>query len=151
MELVDSWPWVTSRVLELSRDCQTTVPLKCRWMMRAKSISFNCLTFICYIYLFMHLGKVFWNIYMYIFLNMCMYICMFVDICTFIHAYTGFPGDDIGKESTCQCGRRRRLRIDPWVGKIPWKRKWQPTPVFLPRKSCGQKSLVGYHSWVWRE
>ena len=34
-----------------------------------------------------------------------------------------------GKESTCQC---RRHRFDPWVGKIPWRRKWQPTPVFLP-------------------
>ena len=33
---------------------------------------------------------------------------------------------------------------DPWVGKIPWKRKWQPTPVFLPRKSHGQRSLAGY-------
>ena len=34
--------------------------------------------------------------------------------------------------------------LDPWVGKIPWKRKWQPTPVSLPGKSCGQRSLVGY-------
>jgi len=32
---------------------------------------------------------------------------------------------------------------DPWVGKIPWRRKWQPTPVFLPGEHCGQKSLVG--------
>ena len=46
-----------------------------------------------------------------------------------------------GKESTCQC---RRLRFDPWVGKIPCRRKWQPTPVFLTRKSHGQRSLVGY-------
>ena len=34
--------------------------------------------------------------------------------------------------------------VDPWVGKIPWKRKWQPTPVFLPGKFHGQKSLVEY-------
>ena len=34
--------------------------------------------------------------------------------------------------------------FDPWVGKIPWRRKWQPTPVFLPGKSCGQRSLAGY-------
>ena len=33
---------------------------------------------------------------------------------------------------------------DPWLGKIPWRRKWQPTPVFLPGKSCGQRSLAGY-------
>ena len=36
---------------------------------------------------------------------------------------------------------------DPWVGKIPWRRKWQPTPVFLPRKYHGQRSLVGYSPW----
>ena len=38
----------------------------------------------------------------------------------------------------------RETWFDPWVGKIPWKRKWQPIPVFLPGKSIGQKSLVGY-------
>ena len=37
-----------------------------------------------------------------------------------------------------------RDRFDPWVGKIPWSRKWQTTPVFLPGKSHGQRSLVGY-------
>ena len=46
-----------------------------------------------------------------------------------------------GKESPCQC---KRLRFDPWVGKIPWRRQWQPTPVFLPGKSHRQRSLVGY-------
>ena len=35
--------------------------------------------------------------------------------------------------------------FDPWVGKMPWRRKWQPTPVFLPEKLHGQRSLVGYH------
>ena len=45
-----------------------------------------------------------------------------------------------GKESTCQC---RRCRFDPWVKKTPWRSKWQPTPVFLPGKSHGQRSLVG--------
>ena len=49
-----------------------------------------------------------------------------------------------GKESTCQC---RRLWFDPWVGKILWWRKWQLTPVFLPGKSLGQRSLVGYSPW----
>ena len=38
----------------------------------------------------------------------------------------------------------RRPRFDPWVGNIPWKRKWQPTPVFLPGESHGQRSLAGY-------
>ena len=46
-----------------------------------------------------------------------------------------------GKEPICQC---TRPGFDPWVGKIPWRRKWQPTPVFLPEKSHGQRSLVGY-------
>ena len=40
-----------------------------------------------------------------------------------------------GKESTCQCKRLRRFRFDLWVGKIPWRRAWQPTPVFLPGES----------------
>ena len=52
-----------------------------------------------------------------------------------------------GKESTCQCRKHRRLRLDPWVGKMPWRRKWQLTPVFLAGKSHGQKSLVGYSPW----
>ena len=50
----------------------------------------------------------------------------------------------IGKESACQC---RRYRFDPWVGKIPWRRAWQPTPVLLPGESYGQRSLVGYSPW----
>ena len=49
------------------------------------------------------------------------------------------------KESACQ---QRRHRFNPWVGKIPWKRKWQPTPVFLPGKSHGQRGLAGYSPWV---
>ena len=53
----------------------------------------------------------------------------------------GFPGWFSGKESACQC---RRQRFDPWVRKISWRRKWQPTPVYLPGKSQGQRSLVGY-------
>ena len=38
-------------------------------------------------------------------------------------------------------------RFDPWVGKIPSRRKWKPTAVFLPEKSHGQRSLVGYRPW----
>ena len=49
-----------------------------------------------------------------------------------------------GKESICQC---RRPKFDPWAGKIPWRRKWQPTPVFLPGKFHGQRSLAGYSPW----
>ena len=49
-----------------------------------------------------------------------------------------------GKELACQWSRRR---FDSWLGKIPWRRKWQPTPVFLCGKSHRQRSLVGYSSW----
>ena len=40
-----------------------------------------------------------------------------------------------------------RQGFDPWVGKIPWRRKWQPTPVFLPGESHGHRSLAGYSPW----
>ena len=49
-----------------------------------------------------------------------------------------------GQESTCQC---RTHGSDPWVGKIPWRRKWQLTPAFLPVKSHGQKSLADSSPW----
>ena len=45
------------------------------------------------------------------------------------------------------CRRHQRCRFDPRVGKIPWNRKWQPTPAFLPGKSHGQRTLVGYSLW----
>ena len=54
----------------------------------------------------------------------------------------GFPGGTSGKEPACQCGRRKRCGFDPWVGKIPWRRKWQLTPVFLPGESHGQRSKI---------
>ena len=56
----------------------------------------------------------------------------------------GFAGGAVVKESTCQRRRCKRHAFDPWVGKILWRRKWQPAPVFLPGKSHGQRSLVGY-------
>ena len=49
------------------------------------------------------------------------------------------------KDSASHYKRCRRHRFNPWVGKIPWQRKWLPTPVFLPGKSCGQRSLGGYN------
>ena len=60
----------------------------------------------------------------------------------------GLPRWLSDKESACQ-GRKRGF--DPWVGKIPWRRAWQPTPVFLPGKSHRQRSLVGYSPWGCRE
>ena len=58
----------------------------------------------------------------------------------------GFPGGASGKEPACQCRRLERWRLDPWVGKIPWKRAWQPTPVFLPREFHSW-SLAAYSPW----
>ena len=59
----------------------------------------------------------------------------------FPHLYDGLHWWLTGKESACQC---RRPGFDPWVGKIPWRREWQTTPVFLPGKSHAQRSLAGY-------
>ena len=52
-----------------------------------------------------------------------------------------FPWWLSGKEATCQC------IFDPWVWKIPWRRQWQPTLVFLSGKSLGQRNLAGYSPW----
>ena len=51
------------------------------------------------------------------------------------------------KESTCQLKSCRRHEFYSWVGRISWRRKWQPTPVFLAGESHGQKNLVGYSPW----
>ena len=56
----------------------------------------------------------------------------------------GFPGVASSKEPACQCKRQKRCGFDPWVREIPWRRVWQPTPVFLPGESHGQRHLVGY-------
>ena len=59
----------------------------------------------------------------------------------------GFPGGSDGKVCL-QCGRPG---FDPWVGRIPWRREWQPTPVLLPGKFHGWRSLVGYSPWGHKE
>ena len=64
---------------------------------------------------------------------------------------SGFPGGTSGKEPACQCRRHKRHGFDLWVRKIPWRRKWQPTPVLLPGKSHGQRNLAGYSSWGCQE
>ena len=56
-----------------------------------------------------------------------------------------------GEKSTCQCRSHRRCRFNPWVRKIPWKREWQPIPVFLTGKSYGQRNLAGYSPWGCKE
>ena len=56
-------------------------------------------------------------------------------------ALQGLPWWLSGKESACHY---RRLGFNPWIRKIPWRRRWQPTPVFLPEKCRGQRSLAGH-------
>ena len=68
--------------------------------------------------------------------NNYVYMCMW-----------GLPRWFCGKEPACQCWRCKRLEFDPWVGKIPWRRAWQPTPLFLSVKSRGQRSPVACSSW----
>ena len=66
---------------------------------------------------------------------MCIYICIYL---------WGFPGGASGKEPVCQCRRHKRHGFNSWVGKIPWRRVWQHTPIFLPGESYGQRSLASY-------
>ena len=89
-----------------------------------------------------------------------MYIYIYIYIYTYIHAHThinlclfcymGFPGGQVVKTSAIVRDiRYKPIRdgLNPWVGKIPWSRKWQPTPIFLPGKSHVQRSLAGHSSW----
>ena len=62
-------------------------------------------------------------------------------ICLYVYSCWGFPGGSVGKGSACQC---RRCGFNLWIRKISWRRASQPTPVFLPGESHGQRSLVGY-------
>ena len=63
----------------------------------------------------------------------------------------GFPGGASGKEPTYQCMRHKRHGFNPWVRKSPWRRAWQPTPVFLPGESHEHRSLGGYSPWGLKE
>ena len=58
----------------------------------------------------------------------------------------GFPGCSVVKDPSANAEDVGSTLI--WVRKIPWRRKWQPTPVFFPGKSYGQRSLVDYSLWT---
>ena len=60
----------------------------------------------------------------------------------------GFPGGSDSKESACNVGDAVLI---PGSGRSPWRREWLPTPVFLPRKSHGQRILMGYSPWGHKE
>ncbi|CAN0297235.1 unnamed protein product [Rangifer tarandus platyrhynchus] len=70
--------------------------------------------------------------------------CFFYQVIYSVSQRKGFPGGNSGKEYTCLGRRLKRCGFNPWVGKIPWRRAWQPTPVFLPGESHGRRSLVGH-------
>ena len=61
-----------------------------------------------------------------------------------LHRCVGFPGGTVVKNLHAN-------GFDPWDEKIPWRKKWQPTPVFLPEEFHGQRSLVGYSPWNRKE
>ena len=62
----------------------------------------------------------------------------------------GFPAGASGKEPRCQCRRHKRRGFHPCVGKILWRREWQPTPVFLPGEFHDQRTLGGYRT-MWSQ
>ena len=64
---------------------------------------------------------------------------------TFLSNWWDIPGDANGKESACQSRRHKISGFDAWVGKIPWRRAWQSTSVFLPGESHGQRSQISGH------
>ena len=66
----------------------------------------------------------------------------------YVYVHINFPG---GPDSKASAYNAEDLGFDSWVRKIPWRRKWQPTPVLLPGKSHGQRILVGYSSWGRKE
>ena len=74
-----------------------------------------------------------------------------INISLTLHHLLGFLGGASGEEPACQHKRHERRGLDAWVGKIPWRRAWQPTSVFLPGESLGQRILVGYSPWSHRE
>ena len=73
-----------------------------------------------------------------------MSIYVYIDIYMYVYVYMGFLDGSDGEESACQC---RRPGFNPWVEKIPWRKEWLSTPIFLPVKFHGQRSLVGYSPW----
>ena len=78
-------------------------------------------------------------------------LCFFKGKVNYISLYSGFPGGASGKEPAGQRRRPKRCRFDPWVGKIPQRKKWQPAPVFSPGNSHGQRSLAGCSTWGCKE
>ena len=79
---------------------------------------------------------------------MVIYIFKTIFVQFFVFLSSDFLGGSDSKASACKCGRSG---FDSWVGKIPWRRKWQSTPALLPGKYHGWKSMVGYNLWGCKE
>ena len=69
----------------------------------------------------------------------------------FVYYWVDLGGFPRGSDAKAICLQYRRRRFDTWFGKIPWRREWQPTPVFLPGEFCGQRRLAGYSPWGHKE
>ena len=74
------------------------------------------------------------------------YICI-----ALVVLLSGFSRGSVVKDLPAMQEQCRRHGFNPWVRKIPWRRAWQPTPVFLPGESCGQWNLVSYSPWGHKE
>ena len=85
-----------------------------------------------------YLMGTFWALYLWKILPVGKATLLFLYL---LHISIGFPSWHSGM--ICQCRRGRRGSFDPWVGKIPWRRAWQPAPVFLPGKPHGPRGLAG--------
>ena len=81
----------------------------------------------------------------------CAKPCHLYFILIIYHYLMGLPRWPSGKGSACQCRRHRRCGLDCWVMKNLWRKKWQPTTVFLTGKSHRQKSLAGCSLWGSKE
>ena len=81
--------------------------------------------------------------HIYLLVSLTFYNC--TKKCSTVRGLEDVPGGSDSKESACNA------EFDPCVRKIPWRRKWQPTPVFLPGESHGQRNLVGYNLWGHKE
>ena len=80
-------------------------------------------------------------VYQHFTLNKPRVIILFVEIMDTV------SGGATGKELTCQCKRHKRSEFEPWVGKISWRRMWQPIPAFSLGESHRQRKLGGYNPW----
>ena len=105
-------------------------------------MALNFLFHILFIYLYVFFGKTSIQINS-LFLNQVITLG-FVLICRSLLHILGFAWWLSGQNVCQQWKRHRRCMFHLWMGKVPWRREWQPTPVFLPEKSHGQSNLVGY-------